>query len=69
MRLFLFLFILSFIPDSHAGQCNKTFFDKPMNQQFIESLNRYFSVHKKTLEQTTLKDIIDNFSNEGKKER
>ena len=40
-----------------------------MNQQFIESLNRYFSAHKKKFEQDTIKDIIDNFANEGKKRK
>lgn len=40
-----------------------------MNQQFTESLHRYFSTHKKGFEQNAIKDIINSFTNEGKKRK
>ena len=69
MKTLLFLSLFFFSYSSHSGQCNKAFFDKPMNQQFTESLHRYFSTHKKGFEQDAIRDIINSFANEGKKRK
>lgn len=67
---FLILFILFFIHCFPTeAQCNKAFTDRPTNQQFIETLTRYFSIHKKKLEQKSLEKTVRDLVNKGKKRK
>ena len=62
----VFLFFISFSYAELNSNCYKAFIEKAKNQQFVETITRYFSTHKNTQEQDALRSEMEAFLNKGK---
>ena len=62
----VFLFFISFSYAELNSNCHRAFIEKAKNQQFVETITRYFSTHKNTQEQDALRSELEAFLNKGK---
>ena len=62
----VFLFFISFSYAELNSNCYKAFMEKAKKRQFVETITRYFSIHKNTQEQDALRSELEAFLNKGK---